>query len=49
MPRDTVEPTLKDLAPHWLPGDGLYVGWGELIMVTKGFRVVVSTDGLVLR
>lgn len=50
MPGDTGEPTLKDLAPHWLSGDGLYSGgWEELIMVTKEFRVVISTDWLVLK
>lgn len=42
MPRDTGEPTLKD----WFPGDGLYRA--KLIMVTKGFKVIVSTDWLVL-
>ena len=43
MPRVTGEPMLKDLAPPWLPGDGLYKG-KSIIVVTKGVRVVVSTD-----
>lgn len=36
---------LKDLAPGWLPGDGLYRG-KSLILVAKGAGVVGSTDGL---
>lgn len=38
---------LKGLAPRCLPGDGLYRE-KSLIMGTKGVRVVVSTDWLML-
>ena len=35
----------QDLAPWWLPGDGLY-GEKSLIIVTNRVRIVASTDWL---
>lgn len=48
MPRATGELMLRDLAPQWLSGGELYRDLNPLITLTKGVRVVVSTDWLVL-
>ena len=46
MPRATGELMLRDLAPQSMCG--LYRDLTPLITLTKGVRVVVSTDWLVL-